>query len=781
MLKRLCSVIAIISIFVMSVMPVSAAGESAFVRSVNTFDDNTSLSSLNGGNSYYVYSDGEGADGKAGRLSIPGASDVNTGFVYSDIMDLNKKYKISMWTKKADDADAKVYALVMVNGATVEVTAKGSSTNEVGSILTEKSPWTSGANHIITEEWTKYETIVDMSSDVFTLGSSSKVKISSYSAFQIRIRGTGAFYVDNLSVEPVYGYSEVEIQTGATGEYVEGNEIMADLRTMTTRYSCTVDLGNGGGNVVKGTNVTMDSNGRGTAKFAGQSGDSVFVAACASNKGKVSFQGQSGSYDFVNKLKNNTVYKFTIRAKAPAFIADSTITDSNYHLSSDGVVKVKDSTVTNAKIGGTLSASIKRSDTEGYVDVHFTSASAPTLTTDWVDYVGYIVYNTADSITWASIPYIAVSVTGSHGIYYIDEMSLKPMEYDDDNLAINGDFSLTKGNKAIFYDGADYTVAEDATYGNYLTVTNDETEKSMPEMLVTAESGDERSISFYAKGTSAGTITAKVGSTILTPAATNALTTEWTKYEYTYTSQSATMENLVISSDVNFSIADVKILAPVTPVMDVFTSFDVEGTVAETHTLDISYTYPTNAQASYFVRVSRGNEENGYLPVYEAETDEPCVENYHITEADIGKKLLVEVLVIKGDTIKAVKHTTEVVLPALLIEPEITGWNQSTHKISATVDVSNNRAGGDTLKLFAVMVLVGDNEKVLNVVESGGISVPAGKTGHIGFYSDDMVGISAGNLQGIAPKYAKLYVWEGQSLFDTTMEAYTDEIVYTLQ
>lgn len=778
MFKKLCSVVAVIAIFVMAISPVMAADTSAFKRELNTFDDNTSLSSLNGGTTYYVYNAEEGVDGRQGRLCVPAASDVNTGFVYGSIMDTDKKYKISMWVKKADVTEAKIYALVMLNGATVEVTAKGSSANEVGSILADKSPWTSGSTYVISDEWTKYETIIDMSSDIFTLGSSSKVKISSYSAFQIRLRGSGAYYVDNLSVEPCYDYTEVEEQTEATGNYTEGEEILNSRRTIATRYSTTIGLGQSSAQslVSAGTDVTIDNNGRGTVKFGGKTGDMAFVAISASGERYVRFQGHNDGYGYINKLNDRTVYQVKIRMKTPEFVIDSSITDSKYHISSNGVVKVK--TGTNGKIGSTMSMSISRANSaEGYIPVHFTSPTI--LTTDWVDYTGYVYFNPASPITWDATPMMQVTVPGNAGIFYVDEISIKPLEYDDGNLAINGDFSLTKGNKAIFYDGADYTVSSDATYGNYLTVSNEATEKTMPEMLIQAQNGDTRSISFYAKGEAASTLTAKAGGVALTPE-NSTLTTEWTKYEYTYTADDAN-ENLVISSDVNFSVADVKITAPVTPVLDVFTSFDVAGTVAETHTLDISYTYPTNTQSSYFVRVSRGDETNGYLPVYESETDEPRVENYHITEADIGKKLMVEVLVIQSGEIKAVKYTTDVVAPALVISPAIVGWNQTTHKISATVDVANNRAGGDALKLFAVMVLVGENEKVLNLVESGGITVPAGEPGYIDFDMDDMVGVSAGNLQGIAPEYAKLYVWEGTSLFDTTMTPYTDEVLYTLQ
>lgn len=781
MLKRLCSTIAIIAIFVMTLTPVMADNTPAFPVYVNTFDDSTSLGTLNGGAAYYIYDEEIGVDGKPGRLSIPAASDVNNGFVYGDIMEVGKKYKISMWLKKDGSAEAKAYGLVMLNGAEVLVTAQGSSSNVEGSTLTGKSPWTSGANHIITEEWTKYETIVDMSrTDLFTLGSSSKVKINSYAGFQIRIRGTGAFYVDNLSVEPYYDYTTVETVTTPAGNYVEGAEILNSRRTITTRYSTSTGLGQSSAQslVSAGTDVTIDNNGRGTVKYGGKTGDMAFVAISASGERYVRFQGNNDGYGYVNRLNDRTLYQVKLRMKAPQFVVDSTIADSKYHITSDGVVKVK--TGTNGKIGNSMSMSISRaSASEGYIPVHFTTST--TLTTDWVDYTGYVYFNPASPITWDATPMMQVTVPGNAGIFYVDEISIKPLEYDDDNLALNGDFSLTKGNKAIFYDGVDYTVSTDATYGNYLTVTNDETVKSMPEMLVVAENGDERSVSFYAKGTAAGTLTAKVGSTTLTPAEATTLTTEWTKYEYTYTSQSDAMENLIISSDVNFSVADVKILAPVTPVMNVFTSFNVEGTVAETHTLDISYTYPTNSQASYFVRVSRGDDLCGYLPVYEAESTAPQVANYLITTEDIGKKLMVEVLVIKGGTIEAVKHITNVVTPAISIVPAITGWNQSTHKISATVDVSNNRAGGDALKLFAVLVIVGDNEKVLNVVESGGITVPTGVPGFIEFDSDDMASVSEGNVNGIAPKAAKLYVWEGTSLFDTTMESYTDEIVYTLQ
>lgn len=778
MFKRIFSVITIIAIFVMALAPVSAADTSAFKRSVNTFDDNTSLSSLNGGTSYYIYNGEEGVDGNTGRLSVPAASDVNTGFVYDSIMDVNKKYRVSMWVKKADAAEAKIYALIMVNGATVEVTAKGSSANEVGSILTDKSPWVSGSTYVIGDEWTKYETIVDMSSDAFTLGSSSKVKISSYSAFQIRLRGVGAYYLDNLSVEPCYDYTEVEEQTEATGNYVEGAEILNSRRTITTRYSTSIGLGQSAAQslVSAGTDVTIDNNGRGTVKYGGKTGDMAFVAISASGERYVRFQGHDDGYGYINRLNDRTLYQVKLRMKAPQFVIDSSITDSKYHITSDGVVKVK--TGTNGKVGSTMTMSISRTaSTEGYVPVKFVNSTV--LTTEWTDYTGYVYFNPATLITWDATPMMQVTVPGGAGIFYVDDVSIKPLEYDDGNLALNGDFSLTSGNKAIFYDGADYTVSTDATYGNYLTVSNSQTEKIMPAMLISSAAGDIRNISFYAKGEESGTITAKAGDTVLTTA-DNALTTEWTKYEYTYTADTAN-ENLVISSDVNFSVADVKIMTPVAPVYDVFTSFDVEGTVAETHTLDISYTYPTNTQTDYFVRVSRGDETNGYLPVYESETDEPEVSNYSITEADIGKKLLIEVLAVQSGEIKAVKYTTDVVAPALVIAPEIVGWNQTTHKISATVDVANNRSDGEALKLFAVMVLVGDDEKVLNLVESGGITVSAGEPGYIDFDMDDMAGVSEGNVQGIAPKVAKLYVWEGTSLFDTTMTPYADEVLYTLQ
>jgi len=432
---------------------------------------------------YYSYVEGEGAGDSNGCINVCFVDEhVSIGLKTSTFKpEKGKTYRLSYDAMvKAEEGamPTKVFPILFMVGANgsfvktgnYDTTKETVSYDETTGVYSfeNTSVWKdlSGAfsTYISADgTWQKYSYEFVYEDGMFTAGSSSFVAVDNFSAFRLTLRNASenvnaVSYVDNIVLEQV---AQPGVATDLS--YSAGDELMDNGRKITQLYHSSVVNGVAYKTVDASGTVT-DATGRGYFKTAGESGDGMY-AAVSSKDGSAKFTNGAGGYPISN-VHGNTLYQFTARLKAPAVTIDETLeSESHYYLnSSTGAVTAKTSALTNGFIhavpyfqlnpqnnGSAMSAQGAFTgylDADGnYVPLTYNTekvnSGRPTLTTDWVDYVGYVYIPATGTVAWNGSTSISIHVTeaSGNGILYVDELSIK--EYKGANLVPNGDFALS--------------------------------------------------------------------------------------------------------------------------------------------------------------------------------------------------------------------------------------------------------------------------------------------------------------------------------------------------
>lgn len=804
-MKRILSLLlsTILMFSVISCVGATDEADETYTTFACSFDTSNVVSSLTSQTTYYTYSAQNGVDGRKGMLHMPLLATNYGGYMSLDAkkFDTTKTYKITLAAKKAGSEPATLTPMARVEGSTVRFTDVGLLTQyTVGQRISDKSASLTLGNSSLSTEWSKYEYIIDFTS--FTYGSMSVVTVESLESMQLILRGTGSVYVDNMFIEPVYEYTDI---LNTSKNYYEATEMMSANRTITSQNSAIVT---GYDDKIKEVSLIGGGLGSGKAIYISGGGKSSDGALLVYGKGTdrtdnkwiadgidVAFVYGETSYG-MTAMTPDTVYKFIIRAKAPAYSVPtdtSTLSDDTVYINGDtGAVQVKDVGLTNGMIGSPLEFRYthrRNTNNEnavgvftGYLDaegryVSFTDDGAAyttaSLTSDWVDYVGYFKPN-QEASRWPSIKVSANST--AEGCFMIDEMSIKEMKYKDGDLVPNGDFSITSGTDAFLYED-DAVLTKNGTYGNFITVTQSDTQKSTkPNRILGLVTDREYVVSFYAKSDAAnGTAYVTLGSNELKNAS-QTLSGEWQKFEFSYTHSGAENPELKIFADcmenavyAPFSIADISILPKSEAINNRFTGIEISGETNENHTINVNFNYITSESPYYIVRISSGNDEIGYFPVFEKKITSIETIPYSVTSGDVGSKLLVEIFAV-GETTVVSKVVSDVVKSERVIEPEISGYNNVSGDLTASVYIENNSASDNSLNLFAFLIVTDSQNRMIGLKHYDNIVLSKG--------NGNTFDLSVNVPSSKNPVQARIYIWNGSDIFNTDMSALSDVEVY---
>lgn len=802
----------LVALFTMSCISVSAGfnGNEAVQALYLDFETNADIATANGGAAgkiaYYKWLSGEGvgANSTNGALKVcPAAVSDESGFANGfqtagalktgdTVYNLSFKYMV-----KADGRAVSMYPLVRATASSGTVTRTGSLAagkyDAETFAYTNTTANTSGTSvtTVADGNWYEYNWQFKFDgSSGFGIGSNSLVTVDDMDAFRVCIRleddgasgttdATSEVYIDDLVVEPVGVESYPKAHTKA---YV-GDEILPAMRTITTYYSTSIGLGQSAAKslVEAGTDVSIDNNGRGTVKTAGQSGDMAFMAVAESGERYVRFQGQSDTYTFLNKLDDYTLYQVTVRAKAPEFTVDETITDTKYHVSSDGTVKVASGT--NGKIGGTLKVNLLRSSKEGARAVVFTGTEAgkrPTLTSEWVDYVGYTYFKPTEEITWASIPYIEVSVDGNAGIFYVDELSIKPVV--SENLILNGDLTVTVPCKypgrtdyvsamGIVPNCEDYTTAyiiKDTT-GLYVYNSNSATTYREVNTKAVLEAGKtyklevkERMASKDAVGSLAIDITK--GNAVQTIASDVVVYDTYEVHTFKFTpSADIAATNAVDAASINFKTTRDETATsgksyyyeyfrltelPAAYVEDIAVTGDLTEGKTVTATWKKS---PADSTATQVVKVSVGSETDGYALIDASSTVTESKEVV-LPVGTKGKNIKVEIITyVNGEPLNVSSYVTSDVITEA---PEVIEGVTVTDAVKNEITFDANVSYVGTDDAFILVATYDANGKMVNL-----LTFDLAKDGTVTPVSITNVGAAS----------AKVMVFDGLNLTETNI------------
>lgn len=804
-MKKILSLLLSIILVFSAISYVGAEEETdkAFAAFACSFDSANVVSSLTSQTTYYTYNAQNGVDGRKGVLYMPALAASYGGFMSLDAkkIDIAKTYKLTFAAKKEGTDSATITPVARVDGSNIRFTNTGLFTQyTVGQSLFDVSASLSLGNKSVTAEWKKYEYLIDFNN--FTYGSNSVVTVESLGDMQLILRGSGAVCVDNMVIEPVYEYTEI---LDTSKEYYEATEMMSQNRTITSQNSSLVT---GYDDKEKDVVVTGGAIGSGKAIYVSGGGKDGDGALLVYGKGTdrtdnkwiadgidVAFVYGDSSYG-MTAMAPDTVYKFTIRAKAPVYSVPtdtSALSDNTVHINgSNGAIQVNDGSLENGIIGKPLEFRYthrRNTDNEntigvftGYLDaegnyVSFTdngaSLTSATLTTDWIDYVGYFK-PTQDATRWPSIK-VSVNTT-DEGCFMIDEMSIKEMKYKDGDLVPNGDFSIISGEDAFLYE-ENATLTQNGTYGNFITVTQGETQNStQANKILGLVSGNEYVVSFYAKSDAAnGTAYATLGGTEFKNAS-QTLTADWQKYEFNYTHDGTTNPEFKIFADcienaeyATFSVADISIAPATEAANNRFTNLEFFGETNENHTVGVNFNYITDEENYYIVRISSGNDEVGYFPVFEKQITDIESVSYTIDSYNVGKNLMAEVFAI-GETTVVSKIVSDVVKGETVIESQIDGYNNVTGELTASAYVENNSASGENLNLFAFLIVTDSDNRMIGLKHCDNITLAKGE--------ENTLDLSVNVSETLNPMQARIYVWEGSDIFNTEMSALSNVEVY---
>lgn len=808
----------LVAMLVLSCIPVTAGfnGSGNVQGLYLDFETDAEKSMANGGatgtNPYYAWVSGEGVGygSSNGCLKVCPAA-VNNEAVYASGFQTNSglktgdiTYTLSFkYMVKTDGRAVQMYPLVRAVNSSGIVT-------KVGSLATEKydaetmayTRQTSNASGTAVTtaadgKWHEYNWQFKLDgTSGFGIGSGSQTTINSMDAFSVCIRfaddgqtGTSSasseVYIDDIVVAPVTkSYPEVY-----TTPY-EGSEIFAK-GNINGKYESSPNGGYSANSpvpvVIEGTGAEMDATGRGIANTAGRDGDKVYIfGGNGGTDDNVLFQGHGNQYNIKGLLEDYTLYKVTLRMKAPEFVLDETITDGNWHVSSDGTVKAK--SAANGKIGGSISAYILRDTDEGEQPVFFTDIAAgtkPVLTTDWVEYVGYIYFDPTAAQDWdKGTPGLMVYVSGDEGLVYFDNLSIKPII--EENLIMNGDFAI---NVPSIYSSTTGHVAPLGIVPNIENNTSALMEYNSTGLYVynsnSTQPGGYRALEGRAALTAGKTYKLEVnmrmaisnvtgnlainitkGGNTQVITADTAVNSTYTTYTYVFkASEDIAAANELDVSKISF-VASRDASATngkscfykyvrLTQLPDNYVeNIAVTGSMRELGTITANWTkQPADSTATHLVKFSLGDDANGYHLLCSSTTT-GTTETIILPAGTAGKKVKVEVVTyVDGDAINTTSYVTTDAIAEVMDGITITDATKGASEFSAKVSYVG------TENAFIIVATYDSVGRMVNVLTfdlaKDGTEVPVSIT-------------SAGSTS------AKIMVFDGTNLSDTTLRPMCD-------
>ncbi len=465
MSKKISSLLCLLisAMLLVTAMPVSAGfyGSDEVNALVFDFESDADYTKvLQSGKDMYELVEGIGADGSNGSLKVSvndrQGLDTFTGGVASvkPIFKNGVTYKIS-YKVMADESTvgATFRTAFIAENASGAYTNIGNKTDvAVGDTYSNMNPWWMHDPTTIPCDgaWHTYEQVITMGDDVFGLGSSSKVSVTSHDKIHFYLRyyaeTDNGLYVDDIIVEPVSKSTDF-VKTLALGDEVMG--FTAPNQVYNAYFVNNANL-------MKrtGYNVSMtDTNNfvqRALANVAGKDGGPAYVGAFTpQNGGYGAFGFANQAYNF-GGIKPNGFYQVRARVKAPAVTVNTDIATETgkYWIDQSGNVYVMDETTTNGIIGASLGFQIKIGSKEfngafagrldGNGNYMALNPADVVATTDWRTYIGYIYIDESVDFTVAGSDSLWFNFTGAtgDGLYMIDQFSIKPV--NEENLVANG-------------------------------------------------------------------------------------------------------------------------------------------------------------------------------------------------------------------------------------------------------------------------------------------------------------------------------------------------------
>jgi len=782
----------LVAMFTLSCIPASAGfnGNEAAPGLYLDFETAADLNTANAGvNNYYKLEDG--------ALKIDGTAITNTG-------DYPHGFDTAVPLKTGDITYNLSFKYMAKEGTTLPtyfglvlrtMNSDGTLANGTEFTDTTKQIYPEISNIVADGNWRNY-------SFNFNFNNFGGMVITDMTAFRVGFRmappgedSDSVMYVDDIVVEPV----GIESYPKAPTAYTTGEELLGESRRkMIDKYNSGIE-NKGTFNLVKAADGSISSvtDGRGIVKTAGKTGDPAYIMAASTASG-VTYQ--SSGYD-VSGVEGNKVYQFTARLKAPAVTVDETLSTDNvfYIDETTGEVSGKSAAVVNNYIGGTLTFSVIFKNVTangaftGYLDadgnyvpltynVEAANNGKPTLTTEWIDYVGYfmvpateeIVVNTANGIN------IYVKGVSGQGIMYVDEMSVKP--YTSTNLIPNGDFGLTAvsnyntttiANCPLFFRESTVNVSTTTNY-QIMKENNDvfvfqsfANPKTLP-LPVQVEAGKSYKLTVVAKARNQETgnldITLTKGENTLavtTESAPAEVTNKYATYNYII---SPTTE-LAVEGDVA-PVLNIKYLPdepegnkgiyynsiqlvelPAAYVEDIA----VTGDLTEGKTVTATWKkFPADSTATQVVKVSAGNDESGYALI---DTSSTVTESKEVVlpVGTKGKNVKIEVITyVDGEPLNVSAYVTDAIAEA----PEVIEGVEITDaaKNEMTFDANVSYVGEDDA--FILFATYDANGKMVNL-----LTFDLAKDGTVTPVSITNAGAAS----------AKVMVFDGRNLTETNV------------
>lgn len=538
------------------------------------------------------------------------------------------------------------------------------------------------------------------------------------------------YLIDDLIVEPVTIEQEEEVPDSSVG-FVNGNFESGYDESVWTKQNCSVSLISGANNTKNGVMITSISD-------YGQIKQRI-------------------------PMEYNKTYRISFYAKA----------------GNDATVGKDIKLIIDRKDGKTDSSITTNYETLPNVALEKNPQSF-ILTDEWQKYE--MIYR-SNAVTFEqNKPYIYPRVgTGKElECYCIDELEFEEI----DGIVYNGDFS--KGLSGWSESGTAVDLSSDVPDSQFTNsvLINETSNYGSFSQGINVQPGHEYVIGFWAKGVNADGIEM---CPVLDRYADNSedsefyeyltlkngekakLTNEWQYYEYKYECNSDSDNYRVplfyiMTADgknkTSYYLAGVSITEqteePSDPSDDqpLIYGLAVEGKTVENHDLTFSYgvgtTYPDG-----LVKIMK-SFEGQYVSVGSAYLDGMPVK-YTLTDSDVGSEMKFTAMMIPEDGEPFVKSViTEQVTYALNIE-QLFKTDMNSENIKAAVVVNNNDRDRE---IVAVLALFDSNNAMIGMSEKSLSSE---------FESIETIDLSIPN-DGEA-SVARLFVWEGKSAAETTMNS----------
>lgn len=186
----------------------------------------------------------------------------------------------------------------------------------------------------------------------------------------------------------------------------------------------------------------------------------------------------------------------------------------------------------------------------------------------------------------------------------------------------------------------------------------------------------------------------------------------------------------------------------------------IDGKTIEGQRLDFTYNIADAEEIDGIIKIMKSYGDK-YVSVGSARLDGSAV-GYTVKDADVGSNLKFTAVLINNETaVNAASIVTDELTYALNIKPQFTSAITDS-EITALVEVRNNDADID---ITAVLALFDGHNTMTDMTEY---------TLHSALGSADVMRLSIPNSTEV--KRARLYVWEGISAVDTTMNSLIENI-----